>query len=707
MRSASLEGVAPPALGEEPGGGSSRPNICKIVSEPNLCDNSQLLGPPIGANRAWLSQFAEVVRGWRNKGELCNLQATHTSKDDGKSDRGTLRRIATLWRSLPGLLSGIGWRLLVRVLFFSSVITLLLTLMQLYLDYRRDVRAIDLRMSDIDSGYWRSLGEGLWRLDVLQLQLQVEGILRLPDIRYVEVREVTDHAAPLVVSAGSHQANPPARHEFKILYTNRGAEQLLGVLVVEATFDRIYRRLLDTAATIMVAQGIKTFIVSLFILFLVHRLITRHLTAIATSLRGYDFRGSLAPLRLERPLPQPTDELDRLVGAFNQMYARLQVAYGDLEEREAKIRRLVDANIIGILTIDLGGQIIEANDAFLRMVGCEREDLVSGRMRWTDLTPAEWHEADERYDAEIRATGISSPHQKELFKKDGSRVPVLAGAATFDDARGEAVAFVLDLTDLKRAEEVVRESAQRYHDVQMQLAHVNRMTTVGQLSASIAHEINQPLSGILTNASTCLRMLTADPPNVSGAQETARRSIRDANRAADIISRLRALFVKKQVRIDLVDINDASREVISLALRELESSQVILRSEFAEDLPLVKGDRIQLQQVILNLIRNASDAMRDVDDRQRELAIKTAKTEPDGLLVAIQDSGPGIDPTKLDRIFDAFYTTKPDGLGMGLSVCRTIVEAHGGKLWATAAGPHGAIFQFTLPVTGDDPRPSA
>jgi C4-dicarboxylate-specific signal transduction histidine kinase len=283
-------------------------------------------------------------------------------------------------------------------------------------------------------------------------------------------------------------------------------------------------------------------------------------------------------------------------------------------------------------------------------------------------------------------------------------VPVLIGVATFEQGGYQGVAFVLDLTDLKRAEEVVRESARRYHDLQMQLAHVNRVTTVGQLSASIAHEINQPLSGILTNASTCLRMLTADPPNVSGAQETARRSIRDANRAEDIISRLRALFVKKHVQIDLVDINDASREVISLALRELESSQVILRSEFAEDLPLVQGDRIQLQQVILNLIRNASDAMRDIDDRQRDLAIKTAKTEPDGLLVAIQDSGPGIDPTKLDRIFDTFYTTKPDGLGMGLSVCRTIVEAHGGKLWATAAGPHGAIFQFTLPVTGDDPR---
>jgi PAS domain S-box-containing protein len=376
--------------------------------------------------------------------------------------------------------------------------------------------------------------------------------------------------------------------------------------------------------------------------------------------------------------------------------------YGDLAEREAKIRRLVDANIIGIIIANLDGTITDSNDAFLQMLGYDRNDVDGRSLRWAEMTPAEWHEADERHEAEIRATGISSPHEKELFKKDGSRVPVLAGAATFDEARGEAVAFVLDLTDLKRAEEVARDSAQRYHDVQMQLSHVNRMTTVGQLSASIAHEINQPLSGILTNASTCLRMLTADPPNVSGALETVRRSIRDANRAADIISRLRALFVKKQIQIDLVDLNDASREVISLALRELENNQVILRSEFAEDLPLVIGDRIQLQQVILNLIRNASDAMRDIDDRQRALAIKTAKIEPDGVLVAIQDSGSGIDPTNLDRIFDAFYTTKADGLGMGLSVCRTIVEAHGGKLWATATGPHGAIFQFTLPVTGDD-----
>jgi Periplasmic sensor domain found in signal transduction proteins len=192
------------------------------------------------------------------------FEATHASRDGGKSDGGSpaLVRIASAWYSLPYRFGGIGWRLLVRVLLFSSVITLLLTLTQLYLDYRRDIRAIDQRMSEIDSGYSRSLGEGLWRLDARQLRLQVEGILRLPDVSYVELREATDRAVPLVVTAGSHQANPAARHELKIPYMNRGAEQLLGTLVVEATYDRIYRRLLNTAAVIMVGQAIKTFFVS-------------------------------------------------------------------------------------------------------------------------------------------------------------------------------------------------------------------------------------------------------------------------------------------------------------------------------------------------------------------------------------------------------------------------------------------------------------
>ncbi len=231
------------------------------------------------------------------------------------------------------------------------------------------------------------------------------------------------------------------------------------------------------------------------------------------------------------------------------------------------------------------------------------------------------------------------------------------------------------------------------------LAHTARVTSLGTLTASIAHEINQPLSGILANAGTGLRMLAADPPNVAGAQETTRRTLRDAKRASDVISRLRALFAKRETATELVDLNEASREVIALSQKGLRDAGSVLQLDLADRAPLVKGDRIQLQQVILNLILNAAEAMAEVDDRPRQLIIRTARAEPDDVLFAVQDAGPGIAPANAERIFDAFYTTKADGLGIGLSVCQTIIEAHGGKLWASDAAPRGAIVQFRLPLS--------
>jgi PAS domain S-box-containing protein len=664
-----------------------------MVSELELC---------FGMTIARLSGFTDTGRARLPRaGEDDVLhEAANSGRDGGKIDHRltALTRVATAWRSFLRFRSAIGWRLLVRVLLFSSVITLLLTLTQLYLDYRRDVGAVDQRMSEIDGGYRQSLGEGLWRLDVRQLQLQVEGILRLPDISYVELREATDKAAPLVVTAGSHQSSPAVRREFRIFYTTHGADQLVGILVVEATFDRIYRRLLNTTAIIMVGQAIKTFLVSFFILFIVHRLITRHLTAIATSLRSYDLRGARAPLRLDRRPPRPADEFDDLVEAFNHAYARLEAAYGDLQEREAKIRRLVDSNIVGIFTYDLDRHILEANDAFLAMVGYSRDDVISGRLNFARLTPPEWAEDDQRRLAALTSTGTWQPSEKEFFRKDGSRVPVLLGSAIFSELQRQGIGFVVDLSDRKRAEDAER----RYHEVHMELAHANRVATLGQLSASIAHEINQPLTGILTNASTELRMLAADPPNIEGARETARRTIRDGKRAHEIIKRLRALFGKKDLTIEAVDLNEATREVVALSKSEFQRDRVLWQLELADDLPLVRCDRVQFQQVILNLLRNAMDSMRAVDDRPKQLIIKTAISELGHVTLAVQDSGPGVDPASLERIFDAFYTTKSGGLGMGLSVCRAIVEAHKGRLWATTGTPHGATFQLTLPVSADN-----
>jgi C4-dicarboxylate-specific signal transduction histidine kinase len=314
------------------------------------------------------------------------------------------------------------------------------------------------------------------------------------------------------------------------------------------------------------------------------------------------------------------------------------------------------------------------------------------------LTPPEWAEDDQRRLAALTSTGTWQPSEKEFFRKDGSRVPVLLGSAIFSELQRQGIGFVVDLSDRKRAEDAER----RYHEVHMELAHANRVATLGQLSASIAHEINQPLTGILTNASTELRMLAADPPNIEGARETARRTIRDGKRAHEIIKRLRALFGKKDLTIEAVDLNEATREVVALSKSEFQRDRVLWQLELADDLPLVRCDRVQFQQVILNLLRNAMDSMRAVDDRPKQLIIKTAISEPGHVTLAVQDSGPGVDPASLERIFDAFYTTKSGGLGMGLSVCRAIVEAHRGRLWATTGTPHGATFQLTLPVSADN-----
>jgi PAS domain S-box-containing protein len=384
--------------------------------------------------------------------------------------------------------------------------------------------------------------------------------------------------------------------------------------------------------------------------------------------------------------------------------------YRDLEEREAKVRRLVDANIIGIFIWNLEGEIIEANDAFLHMLKYSREDLVSGRVRWTDLTPAESRDRDKPAVGELKATGTVQPFQKEFFRKDGSRVPVMIGGAIFESGK-EGVAFVLDLSEQKQAAEALQKA-------QAELAHVTRVTTLGELTASIAHEINQPLAAVVTNANASLRWLGGDLPNLTEAREAIRRIIRDGNRGGEIIGRIRALAKKAPPKKDWLDLNEAIGEVIAMAHSEMQRNRMLLQTDLANDLPLILGDKIQLQQVILNLLMNAIEAMSGAGEGPRELGVSSQKvTEPSGeskeqrrqdralpdaewthLLVSVRDSGPGLDSQRLNRLFDAFYTTKPQGLGMGLAISRSIIEAHGGRLWAKANAPRGAVFHFTLPI---------
>jgi len=495
----------------------------------------------------------------------------------------------------------------------------------------------------------------------------------------------------------------------------------------------------------------------------------------------------------------------------------------DLEDREARIRRLVDADILGIFIWNLDGAIVGANDAFLRIVQYEREDLVSGRVRWTDLTPAEWRERDERALAELKTTGRVQPFEKEYFRKDGARVPVLIGAAFFKENGNEGVAFVLDLSEQKRAEETLRkreaylaeserlahtgswaldgttreaqyyseemfrifgfdpqqglpkreqwlqrmhpedrdkvrreasdrmflqkvdtdieyrivlpdgtvkhirgrahpvlspdgelvevlgtvvditerkdaeQARDRLRQLEADLAHIHRVTTMGELTASLAHEIKQPIGAAVTNAEACLRLLDRNQPDLPEAREAALEMVKDSRRAAAIIDRVRSLYQKGSPQRDVIDVNELIREMVIVLRNEANRHSITMRADLAERLPAVMGDRVQLQQALMNLMLNGIEAIRDPSG---QLTIQSQLARDDQMLISVTDTGVGLPDEDIDKIFHAFFTTKSQGTGLGLAITRSIVESHGGRVWAAPNSGQGATFYFTLPSGG-------
>jgi PAS domain S-box-containing protein len=494
--------------------------------------------------------------------------------------------------------------------------------------------------------------------------------------------------------------------------------------------------------------------------------------------------------------------------------------YRDIEDREGRIRLLVDANIIGMVIWDLDGRLLDANDAFLRMVQYDREDLQAG-LRWFDMTPPEWQEAHARYEAdELKATGMMQAREKEFFRKDGSRVPVLIGAACFEGQPNQGVAYIVDLSEQKRAEEALRrseaylaeaqkqthtgswavdgksrevtywsdemfrlfgfepeqglplwdqrvqrihpedrdrfkmavartfdekvdcdiefrivkpdgtvrhmhgighpvlssteelvqvvgtmvditerklaeEARERVRQLEADLAHTNRVNTMGELTASLAHEIKQPIGAAVTNAEACLRLIDRREPDLPEAREAALEMINDARRAADIIEHVRSLFRKGSSPQEIVDVNEVIREMVVMLQKEANRHSVTMRTDLTEGLPKVMADRVQLQQALMNLMLNGIEA---IGDTTRELSIRSQLGEGNQVLISVSDTGVGLPTGNTDEIFNAFFTTKSQGTGLGLAITRSIVESHGGRIWATANSGPGTTFQFTLPI---------
>jgi PAS domain S-box-containing protein len=396
-----------------------------------------------------------------------------------------------------------------------------------------------------------------------------------------------------------------------------------------------------------------------------------------------------------RDLPEVrrNDEVGLLAQAFTLMTARLKETLDGLRRSEAKLEEAQRVAHVGYWERDLGTDRITWSDETYRVFGLTpgegtitlaemREQIhPEDRPIWSQAT-AEALGGASRYDLEYR-----------VVRPDGELRIVHSQGDLTRDASGRPHSLfgtIQDITERKRAEEALRE-------VQMELAHANRVTTIGQLTASVAHEVNQPIAAAVTNAQAALRWLGAQPPDLEEVRQALGRIIKNGGRAGDVIGRIRALIKKAPARKDRFDLNEAILDVIALTRSEVLKHGVSLQTQLLTGLPAVDGDRIQLQQVILNLILNAIEAMSDIDEGARELRISTETDAAGGVLVTVRDTGPGLDATSVDRLFEAFYTTKLDGMGMGLSICRSIIEAHGGRLRACANEPWGAVFQFTLP----------
>ena len=417
------------------------------------------------------------------------------------------------------------------------------------------------------------------------------------------------------------------------------------------------------------------------------RVLGKRIEMTAVRADGSEFPVELAITRI--PLEGPPS----FTGYLRDITERKRAEH-ELRRSEAFLAEAQHISRIGSFSWRIATDEIIWSEQLYRIFQIDRDaqvtfELIATRIHPEDLSAFQEHIERSRRDR--------SDVQLEFRLKmpDGTVKYVhVAAHIRSDHGRVEYFGAVQDVTERRASEEALSKA-------RSELSHVARVTSLGVLTASVAHEVNQPLSGIVTNASTCLRMLAADPPNVEGARETARRTIRDGNRASEVISRLRSLYGKKDPTIESVDLNEATREVVALSLSELQRNRILVQQELADGLPLVAGDRVQLQQVILNLLRNASDAMSTIDDRPRDLLIRTESDDNDQVRLSVKDVGIGFEPQATDKLFEAFYTTKNEGMGIGLSVSRSIIERHHGRLWAMPNNGPGVTFSFSIPCRAE------
>ncbi|BBO11711.1 ATP-binding protein [Bradyrhizobium sp. TM102] len=620
--------------------------------------------------------------------------------------------------------SGVGPRLLAAVLLFSSVVTLTLTALQLYLDYDREVGLIETRLDEIGRSTTGSLGESLWNLDQNQLKLQLDGILRLPDIRAAEVREIADRPNPIRLAIGEPSTRSVVTRDYPLNTNVQGTAREIGVLHVEATLTDVYQHLLNRALVILASQAAKTFLVSLFIIYMFHLLVTRHLVAIADFVSKYSLARPPPPLRLERRPPYDADELDKVIDAFNAMCANLQRAYGELREananleRDLKVRRRAEEDARAseerfrdyaetasdwfwetgpdhrfTYISDRAGAFSMDNKA---LIGKRRTDAASG----CDAEPEKWrahmamldrHEPFRKFEYRGRDTTGRMHH----FSVNGQ--PVFAADGSFMGYRGSAT----DLTEQHETEERLRQS--------------QKMDAIGQLTGGVAHDFNNVLT-VITGTIEIIQEGLADKPEFAAIAQLIDDA---AARGAEITSQLLTFARRQPLEPREIDVNALVIETAKL-LRPILGAHIEIVTRLADDAWSAMADPSQLSSAIVNLAVNARDAMPGggkltIETANRELDDTDAAGDGDAMrgafvMVAVADTGHGIPADIREHVFEPFFTTKGvgRGTGLGLSMVYGFAKQTGGTVAVESEEGRGTVMRLFLPRSkGEAPARTA
>ena len=588
-----------------------------------------------------------------------------------------------------------------------TVLTVLLERQSLYQKAQRDAQSIVTRN-------FAAISTGLWNFDIIGLKATLQGLTQTGSIVHAEVLNQQQQVAAM---EREHTEEP--EHVWEVSILDPEGSEKIGTLKISESYKDVRDLFTRSLATELVAELVKIGGLAALLFIIIYRLITRHLRTLARDVSDLKRGTSASPIKLQRKKVRH-DELDTLVSSINRFrgeraeaedalqrdISKRKLVEAALHESEARLKLAVDAAGLGIWDWDVERDRLVWDDSMYRLYGVRGQEFGGAFDAWSKCVVLE-DIAKARADVEAALRGEREYFSEFKVRRADGAIRIIRGMAqivrTADGKPVRMVGINRDVTDLINAERDRDRANEAVHAAQAELAQVARLTTMGELAASIAHEISQPLAAVVSYGNGALRWLAQAPPNLGETKAALKGAVEAGNHAGEVLGRIRDVLKHRKPEYVTLDVNQAIEEVLALTGSALRGRSVAIQTTMAADLPPALGDRVQLQQVIMNLAINGADAMNSVSDRPRVLRVGSKVNDEGSIEVTIGDSGTGIEEAIRHRIFDPLFTTKSTGMGMGLSICRSIVEAHGGRLWASQGTPHGTEFQFTIPGSNRPP----